>query len=325
MLFGKFLRRFIKYFLLQVCGYVESPISDSKVPYIVDVLPVLRVSAGGPQQFLREALARWGEVRKPHIVADSAFGSLEMLEEIVKWGGHATLACSPTVHTSLWETLSLHLQPNSARACIRRDSRIAASIRTNEDLSSYQRILSSSWEEEIEESETEEDSAEDNSDSVGEDDSNHALEIEKPVQMPLFIEETLSKKTVKELREICRLYAVKTGKKKRDIIDNILQRSTTVNKQLSDVEAMVKKFEANPPSEKAPMNDFYRLWFNLVDLSDRRWYSVEECHKNYKWQSKMLYALLRYGIMNCWVMASGRHYQEFINFRDELITLLFNE
>jgi len=34
-----------------------------------------------------------GHMKQPHIVADAAFGSIEMLEKITTWGGSATLSC----------------------------------------------------------------------------------------------------------------------------------------------------------------------------------------------------------------------------------------
>ena len=91
----------------QVAGFTDSPVSDAHVPYILDVLPVLQVSGGGPQQFMRQVMPRWGTAKKPHFVADSAFGSIEMLTEVKGWGGGGTLACSPTVNSYLWEAIKV--------------------------------------------------------------------------------------------------------------------------------------------------------------------------------------------------------------------------
>lgn len=295
---------------LQVCGYVESPTSDAKVPYIIGVLPVLQVSSGGPQQYLREVMTRWGTLNKPHFVADSAFGSLEMLQEIKDWGGSGTLACSPTVNSYLWDALSLNLPPSHSRNCINSTSDIAAGIRVSEDSSTYQRVLSTGWYVDTE-SCTEEEEEEESSDSS--DESN----------IVLFSKETLEEKKVKELREICKKYGIKTGRRKADTIANILKRSNLVNRELSAVEKMVKNFQTAKTDSEAPLNEFYRRWFNLVDLADRRWYSVEEHHKNNNWESKMLYAMLRYGAMNCWVKASSVHYRKYKAFREEIIKGIF--
>lgn len=43
---------------------------------------------------------------KPHIVADSAFGSLALLEKIRNWGGTATLAFNEIQRSWLWYLLN---------------------------------------------------------------------------------------------------------------------------------------------------------------------------------------------------------------------------
>jgi len=50
-------------------------------------------------------MQRWPYERNPDIVADAAFGSIEMLEKITTWGGSATLSCPQTVMLWIWELL----------------------------------------------------------------------------------------------------------------------------------------------------------------------------------------------------------------------------
>lgn len=52
----------------------------------------------------------------------------------------------------------------------------------------------------------------------------------------------------------------------------------------------------------APVNDFYKKHFNLVDLANRQWYSFNESHGNHNWRSKLLIAIMRYFIANVWVL-----------------------
>ena len=61
---------------------------------------------------------RWLHDIKPHIVADSAFGSLELLKEINTWGGFATFASSINKQQSLWNTLAINTPANTWRAAI---------------------------------------------------------------------------------------------------------------------------------------------------------------------------------------------------------------
>jgi len=58
------------------------------------------------------AMQRWPYERKPHIVADAAFGSIEILKKITTWGGSATLSCPQTVMPWIWELLSHNLPPS---------------------------------------------------------------------------------------------------------------------------------------------------------------------------------------------------------------------
>jgi len=45
-----------------------------------------------------------------------------------------------------------------------------------------------------------------------------------------------------------------------------------------------KKSEIDP----APLHDFYRTWFGIVDKADRYWYDVAEHHRNERWKYKFL-------------------------------------
>lgn len=57
---------------------VESPLQDGGVlPYILDLLPHLQCGDLSPTDALEKAMSRWGNLKKPHIVADAAFGSLD--------------------------------------------------------------------------------------------------------------------------------------------------------------------------------------------------------------------------------------------------------
>lgn len=72
---------------------------------------------------------RWSNIDdtpfKPHIVADSAFGSPQLLNEIEQWGGTGTFACSSTHSSWLWELLTKNVPPNHWRASIQ-DNLIAS-------------------------------------------------------------------------------------------------------------------------------------------------------------------------------------------------------
>ena len=83
---------------------------------------------------------------------------------------------------------------------------------------------------------------------------------------------------------------------------------------------MEKNFLPDP----APLHNIYREYFNLVDLADRYWYSVQETHPNICWKSKLLLGNMRFGILNAWVLSVGVNYEEWKEFRANLARVLIS-
>ena len=63
-------------------------------------------------------------------------------------------------------------------------------------------------------------------------------------------------------------------------------------------------------SDSALLHDFYKEYFNLVDLANHCWYYVEEHHRHQRWEAKMVLAMLRTAVANTWVYAIKLEYQE---------------
>jgi len=61
-------------------------------------------------------------------------------------------------------------------------------------------------------------------------------------------------------------------------------------------------------ADPAPMHDFYRDYFNLID---RCWYAVEEHHHHHQnWKTKVILAILRNATINAWVYTTKSDYLE---------------
>ena len=99
---------------------------------IIDVLLSMEQTSSDTSLHCRYHLAE----KLPHIVADAAFGSLSMLNDISHWNGHATLSFSRSSHTEswLWNPLSHGVPVNHWRAAVNPAQWIAA-IHTMEDSS----------------------------------------------------------------------------------------------------------------------------------------------------------------------------------------------
>jgi hypothetical protein len=59
---------------------------------------------------------RWNLSVKPHFVTDAAFGSVELIEEIHKWGGSITTSVGSDVNSWFWSILSRNVAPKSWRS-----------------------------------------------------------------------------------------------------------------------------------------------------------------------------------------------------------------
>jgi hypothetical protein len=66
------------------------------------------------------------------------------------------------------------------------------------------------------------------------------------------------------------------------------------------------------------MHDFYRKWFNLIDLADGYWYGVADHHRNERWKSKMILAICKFFIINVWVLSTCHEFKMWTRFRESL-------
>ena len=104
-------------------------------------------------------------------------------------------------------------------------------------------------------------------------------------------QESLEAMTIQKLREICKRFNIRhgkkdfkisnyIGKKKSIYIDNILRRIQSVHHQESEILKVEKYISETSFKNSPPLHNLYRKWFNLVDLADRYWYKVHEKHSN---------------------------------------------
>jgi hypothetical protein len=288
-----------------VATFVESPITPGKkLPFILDIIPHLQVGDANPLENLREVIKNWTGNDRPHIVADAAFGNLDILEEITEWGASATLSCSVGHTPWLWEVLSANLPSGHWRLAEQTSTEILASCHCSTDEKgkrTHQHLLSTGW-----------------AAATEEDEPSEEEEVDLDSEMPRFTREALYDLTVAELRDICRRYNIKQGGKKDQFVDNIFQRSETLHQHSGEVERLQHYIKTKFLPDGAPLHDFYKEYFNLVDLADRRWYSVEEHHSHQKWKCKMLLAMLCTAAANSWVYVTKLEYQKWLPWRREL-------
>lgn len=131
--------------------------------------------------------------------------------------------------------------------------------------------------------------------------------------------------TAVHLKELCKKYNVKPGSKsnKDEVVRRLLARSITMNTNraaLSDLLAVLLQPALKDP---APLHNFYRAHFNLDDLTDRKWYAVEEHHPNHSWKSKFTLSILRFAVYDAWVFGTKAEYSCWKNWRMTLAQKLY--
>jgi hypothetical protein len=84
------------------------------------------------------------------------------------------------------------------------------------------------------------------------------------------------------------------------------------------VESIKNYLKTNQFADPAPLHNFYKEWFNLVDLTDRLWYAVEENHGNWRWRSKLFFGIMKYFIISVWSRFVAYEWKEWIDFRFDL-------
>ena len=75
--------------------------------------------------------------------------------------------------------------------------------------------------------------------------------------------------------------------------------------------------------DPAPLHSFYRANFNLDDLTDRKWYAVEESHPNHNWKSKFLLGILRFAVYDAWVYSTKAEYSDWKTWRSDIAQILY--
>lgn len=266
----------------------------------------MQVGDIAPQQNFELALQRWPEAFiKPHFIADSAFGSIDMVKKIITWGGKCTLACAPTVEQWLWETLSIDLPGKTWRAAVQMDTKIVAAIRINQERSTYQRVFSTDWTVEVKS-------------------CSEPSETSSQSQLPRFTRETLKNMTVTQLKKVCEHHNIRKGKVKNDYIENILLRVNTEHNNVDIASFVAKELSTLHFSSRSPIHTLYRDHFNLVDLNDKRWYSVEETHGIQHWQTKLVLGILRNSMINIWTKYNSENPTNWKEFRKTLALELFS-
>lgn len=297
-----------------LASHVVNPLydNDSVLPFVVDFEPHLTSGDCGPQKALKACLERWNLQEKPSIIGDAAFGSEEMVEYIRKWGATSTFSININQKPFLWSVLQSNLPPDHWKYAVVKDSGVYAC--THCLISSTNSIINQQIFTNMVAGFEDEDINEESIESEQESDP----EDEELSLIPKYTLETLEKLTVKALRDISKQFNIKQGKKKADLIEKILRRVSSVHDNLSGLKEFIRSSEDSIFPDPSPIHTLYGDHFNIVDIADKYWYTVNDGHRNEQWKSHLFLGLVRFQILNCWVMGNSVMPESWTTFRENL-------
>ena len=114
---------------LQLATTIQSPINPSEVlPFILIMKPHLQYGDSAPQENFSAALDTWNEHSSSHFVADAAFGSWDVLQDVASKGASFTFSWCSKDTPWLWNLLSHGLPTNCWRVAVNAKKGCIASI-----------------------------------------------------------------------------------------------------------------------------------------------------------------------------------------------------
>ena len=278
------------------------------------MLPHVQVGDIAPRGNLLKMLNRWTLNRNVRFVADSAFGCVSIVDKIKEFGGTATVACAPNTNKEIWDILSNAIPRNSWRAALI-DGKLfcLSSSVTENNAISYLRVITTGF--------TYSTVNFDSSTVITEDD---ATENEgNRTSMPLYSYDELMKLKVVELKELCKKFNVKPGKRKPSTVQSLVRRSENLNSDMTLVRKVSKYLKETSFSGMSPGNELYRAGFNPVDLADRLHARVKSGHGIRNWKTAFLLNILRNAVINSWVFTQQTIYKDWLPYRGLIIMFLF--
>jgi hypothetical protein len=111
--------------------------------------------------------------------------------------------------------------------------------------------------------------------------------------------DSLQKKTVQELKEICRGIGVKhTNQTKDKLIAKIVEFFDENPENEKEFHQTKKEIESKGFSDPAPQHLLYKKEFNAVDLLDKLFYQNRASYPIHHWRTKLFFSLFQVFLIN---------------------------
>jgi hypothetical protein len=296
------------------CTRVQNPNeAGGTSPFMMAMTPHVTVAPSSNYEIARNIVNSWPrELGNPHWFVDAGFGSEGLVAEAAQSGGNMTASMSAQRLKFLWKALSYSLPTGHWRAAVNVNGLVASVHCGSEDGKRvYQHVLSSNWE-----------YTPAAADEPEPDQPQPAAAVAAPPApsdvIPKYLETDLKTKSVVELKQICSRWNLRAAALKQSLIDNILSQVNLVHAAFSEEQRMRKALTDIKFTGDGPLHIAYKANFNLVDLMDRHWNSVEEHHHHNNWKTKYTLYILRFAVFNAMVHARFSFGQDWKQFRFEV-------
>lgn len=256
------------------------------LPYVIDFQPYLTpYQIDSPRASMAKLCDRWPYATKPHITADSAFGSVDVINQLGEKGFTVTMSMSTNECPSVWKLLGRSLQGNQWCAAGNGNG-ILFSCARDHHCRSFQHVATNAH--------------------------HYDLVPDHPRAATQRTKEELMDMTVRQLKLVCLDEKIKSTGAKDVLVSRML---SVLNQPVSDVESVLKAFdEANQSGVGLP-HSYYKCTFNSVDRHNWYWYQVKYGFAVRDWRKKMWCSVFTSGVVNAWVLCREVHDISLIDFR----------
>ena len=129
-----------------------------------------------------------------------------------------------------------------------------------------------------------------------------------------------------QFRAICKEHNIRPGTaaSKEQIVERVFICSQTMNAKQQLLNNLLQVLKKPALKDPASLHAFYWTNFNLDDLTDRKWYAVEECHSNHYWQSKFTLGILCFAVYDAWIYFTKANYASWKDWCMDLATKLYH-
>ncbi len=137
----------------------------------------------------------------------------------------------------------------------------------------------------------------------------------RPQASSPYSKELVEKKSLTELKKICKETGMKHNKKKEELVMKIVNYYAPTPETEREYLETKKLIESSGLSSQPVHHQYYREEFNAVDILDRHWYKYTANYQHKHWRSKLFFCLFQVFLINSHTLYCESYSSEEMNSR----------